>query len=143
MTYPPPPSVYVLTCWRRDVYFNIYIPRFCLHGGLLVKGWIFYDMSPTPYRLCNGFFGRCIFDDVSPTFFRLCVVQDLVRNMKQLRHLALNELLLDVEEVPGLLAAAAKHCTETLHSLELLNCSKVSCAVISVVLTLHRDPAVP
>ena len=63
------------------------------------------------------------------SFFLLAVVQDLVRNMKQLRHLALNQLLLDVEEVPGLLVAAAKHCTETLHSLELLNCSKVSSAV--------------
>jgi hypothetical protein len=53
------------------------------------------------------------------------VLQDLVSNMKQLRNLALNQLLLDVEEVPGLIAAAARNCAESLHSLEILNCSKV------------------
>ena len=53
------------------------------------------------------------------------VAQDLVSSMRQLRHLALNQLLLDVEEVFGLLTAAATHCTESLLSLELLNCTKV------------------
>ena len=46
-------------------------------------------------------------------------------NLKDLRHLALNQLLLDIEEVPGLLEAALRACQDTLLSIELLNVSKV------------------
>lgn len=56
----------------------------------------------------------------------------LLGNMQSLRHLALNELLLDVLEVPGLLEAAAKQSGDSLHSLELLNCSKVPLAMPEV-----------
>lgn len=60
------------------------------------------------------------------------MLQTLLGNMKHLRHLALNELLLDACEVPGLLQAAAKNCCDTLHSLELLNCTKVPVAMPDV-----------
>ncbi|XP_076440898.1 uncharacterized protein LOC143280182 [Babylonia areolata] len=64
-------------------------------------------------------------------------VKELVSNLQQLRHLALNQLLLDVGEVPGLLEAAATHCTHTLLSLELLNCSKVPLPIPEVVQFTH------
>ncbi|KAL8574433.1 hypothetical protein ACOMHN_060280 [Nucella lapillus] len=60
-------------------------------------------------------------------------VKELLSNMQELRHLALNQLLLDVKEVPGLLEAAATHCTHSLLSLELLNCSKVPLPITEVV----------
>ncbi|XP_070196393.1 uncharacterized protein [Littorina saxatilis] len=59
-------------------------------------------------------------------------VKYLLGTMQQMRHLAVNQLLLDVEEVPGLLAAAARHCTESLLSLELLNCSKIPLPICEV-----------
>nr|KAG5705314.1 hypothetical protein BaRGS_010765 [Batillaria attramentaria] len=61
----------------------------------------------------------------------------LLGNMQQLRHLALNELLLDVLEVPGLLEAAAKHSGDSLTSLELLNCTKVPLAMPDVTQFCH------
>lgn len=57
--------------------------------------------------------------------------------MQQLQHLALNELLLDLVEVPGLLDAAAKNCCQSLHSLELLNCTKVPLAMPEVTQFSH------
>ena len=45
--------------------------------------------------------------------------------MQHLRHFALNQLLLEVTEVPGLLSAVANHNAESLRYLEILNCSKV------------------
>ncbi|KAK6180053.1 hypothetical protein SNE40_012271 [Patella caerulea] len=55
----------------------------------------------------------------------LQILKSLLSNMHSLKHVKLNQLLLDAEEVQGLLEAIALNCSESLLTLELLNCSKV------------------
>ncbi|KAL8616012.1 hypothetical protein ACOMHN_014974 [Nucella lapillus] len=75
----------------------------------------------------------------------LSKLKDLVCSMQGLKHLTLNQLLLEIEEVQGLLAAAACSSAETLQCLELLNCSKVPVPMCEVsqfphLLTLTVSP---
>ena len=48
----------------------------------------------------------------------------LLSNLYHLKHLTLNQLLLDINETPGLLEHVVKNCGDTLVSLEMLNSTK-------------------
>ncbi|XP_076462630.1 uncharacterized protein LOC143294985 [Babylonia areolata] len=111
----------------------------------------FYPSFPMPLLSTFRFTFACESRGVNGTIIIgtggniLSKLKELVANMQQLQHLALNELLLEEVEVEGLLAAAASSSAESLHYLELLNCSKVPVPVCEVtqftqLLTLKVSP---
>ncbi|XP_062566450.1 uncharacterized protein LOC134228773 [Saccostrea cucullata] len=72
-------------------------------------------------------------------------LRHLLQNMKLLKDLKLNNLMLDEVEVSGLFEAIANNCSDTIQTLEILNFTKVPHPILDVTLfdnlhTLRTSP---
>lgn len=72
-------------------------------------------------------------------------LRHLLHNMKLLKDLKLNNLMLDCAEVEGLFEAIAYNCSDTLETMEILNFTKVPYPILDITLfnnihTLRTSP---
>ena len=93
--------------------------------------FVFYDHFPMPLLHTFEFTFACEVREISGVSIYgtggqiLDILKAVVSNMQHLKHLQLNDLLLDVNEVSGLVEAVLSSNKDCLQTFELLNCSKV------------------
>lgn len=69
----------------------------------------------------------------------LQALKRLMGNLKGLRHLTLNELLLEKHEAQYLLDDVTMNCCQTLRTLRLMNCTKDICPIMHVGVMLNLE----
>ncbi|XP_041359949.1 uncharacterized protein LOC121376197 [Gigantopelta aegis] len=93
--------------------------------------FVFYDHFPMPLLHTFEFTFACEIRELTGVSIYgtggqiLDILKAVVGNMKNLKHLKLNDLLLDVNEVAGLVEAVLSSSRDCLRTFELLNCSKI------------------
>ncbi|XP_041357832.1 uncharacterized protein LOC121374788 [Gigantopelta aegis] len=115
-----------MTITAIDNFFDVY--EFI---RILIQFILHYDEFPLPLLHTFDFTFACEFRGLSGVIIHgtggkiLEILKTLLRNLQNLKHLKLRQLLLDTEEVSGLFDAVANNLEYTLESMEILNCTKI------------------
>ena len=115
-----------ITITAIDNFFDVY--EFI---RILIQFILHYDEFPLPLLHTFDFTFACEFRGLSGVIIHgtggkiLDILKTLLRNLQNLKHLKLRQLLLDPEEVAGLFESIANNLEGTLESMEILNCTKI------------------